>query len=376
MSDIFLNKGKLDKIMGKVVWIGLGVVIGVIVLILGIIFLAGYFSKDSLGCPIGGLPGYEDSIILKMIEPGKMAGGEGIGEESYSFRDGKKQSLCCYDVKDSTDKRYKLCDYADSKNQSVYYDVLYEYKTGEFIKTRETLPQYGALCYYYYDEKGDISGRYCAPKTEPVQEQPEPTSLNDCKQITEPNSQDQCYKKIAVKEGDKSICNLYNNLEFKPICLLEVACVTGDESICTEKGVFESGCYKCVAIKNNDGTLCTKVGDASMRESCFSNFKDINFNPDSIFTINKLSCTEDSTSIELTPTQNLELFGFSIYFNNPTQSFSISNSYDKIQMPSKINQGYSYQVENSKYYFNGPADSIRIAFTIDTGDYSTSIINC
>jgi hypothetical protein len=144
--------------MGKAFWIGF-----VVILIVAGVCMYIYFftSPKNTSCPIGGIPGEEDSIILKMINPGELAGGLGIGAESYTFRDDNEISLCCYDVEDSSDKRFKICDYTNPTNTSIYYEVLYEYKNGAFVKTRETLPEYGTRCFYYYDNSGQISSRYC-----------------------------------------------------------------------------------------------------------------------------------------------------------------------------------------------------------------------
>ncbi|MFH1365563.1 MAG: hypothetical protein ABIH28_03195 [archaeon] len=241
-----------------------------------------YFKNDPFYgdyCIVGGFPGQEDSLVIKMIEPGKFASGEGTDKEEHNFRNGKTIPLCCYELKNSDGKILKICDYFDKEEESIFYEVLYEYQR-DFVKVKETIPKEGVLCYYYFYENGEVSGMYCQDSTEFEKQMEERISLSKCNQIENLYQRESCYSQIATKSKDKVICYSLQNSSLRNACLNEISCQTGDILIC-ERFEKELGlasqetnlCYNCIAKVNNNKTVCLKITNDSLKSDCLNYFK-------------------------------------------------------------------------------------------------------
>lgn len=107
------------------------------------------------------------------------------------------------------------------------------------------------------------------------------SSLEQCDKITVNTAwKTTCYNKFAKISGDKTICADIEPDLIQDKCYFDVACEIGDISICEmfeeDKGTTYSStvlCYKCVAIKNNDESICEKIHDNGVKEDCLNNFR-------------------------------------------------------------------------------------------------------
>jgi len=125
------------------------------------------------------------------------------------------------------------------------------------------------------------------------------TSVDDCNNITDAAQKNSCFVEVAKLKKDVSICNfvqtgkedcyieiaklkksketcyLIQITYIKNECLSEVACVTGDLSLCE---LFESEfgsaslttvyCYDCVAKQSNTPSLCEKIVNTTVKTAC------------------------------------------------------------------------------------------------------------
>tara|TARA_Y100000310_G_scaffold220343_1_gene221852 strand:- start:684 stop:1799 length:1116 start_codon:yes stop_codon:yes gene_type:complete len=360
------------------------IVVLVIAVLLGILFGASYFmNKGKISCP--STP--EGQTIFRLPLQGILAGGKQTGAETHKFVNGESVSVCCADVKSADGRDFKDCIHYDEEGKQDY-QVVWEKKSGALTKIKEDLPWQGSQCIYDFNGNDETwTGRYCYDpnkQTEP-ETQKEPTSLSDCQSITDQYQKDSCYRKIAKLKEDKSICADIQTDFVQSLCYSDVACETGDVSICE---MFENElspthadtttCYECVAVKNNDGSLCAKVRDNYIRERCYSKFQS-DINPNTIFSVSNINCGNDETSLDVTLNEDINLIDFKLGFENPTQGFFTGANWKyTIDKTFNVGETNSYTVVYSNYMgnFEGPATSVKISFTTDTGDYLIGPLQC
>ena len=96
---------------------------------------------------------------------------------------------------------------------------------------------------------------------------------------------DQCYKEIAVSGEHPSICGKIENTDIKDDCHKEVAVSREDPSICskiedkptwgwyhgrsTETNIKREECYKDIAVSKGDPSICDKIKIDGMRDDCY-----------------------------------------------------------------------------------------------------------
>jgi len=258
---------------------GIKIILSILVIILILIGIASIFyfmSKPKINCPKSS----EDDYVLRFPIPktATIAGGKQTGAENYKFVTGEKVLVCCAEVETSDGRRFKDCINSNYGEEKKDYKVVWEEINGELVKFAESITEGELECIYDFDESGEQSGRYCYDPNEELEEteREEPTSLSDCQSITDQYQKDSCYREIANLKEDKTICADIQTDFVQSLCYSDVACETGDVSICEmfEKELSPTHadtvlCYKCVAIKNNDISLCEKIKDNYFKSNCY-----------------------------------------------------------------------------------------------------------
>lgn len=109
----------------------------------------------------------------------------------------------------------------------------------------------------------------------PILPRPSPTpDLSACERLPDDSSQQYgCYKEAAIAAQDPSICDAPSISGWKPMCLLAVAEVAPNETICAYFQVhytsFMENCLTNVAIAGRDATRCDTISYESLRNGCY-----------------------------------------------------------------------------------------------------------
>ncbi|MDD5110742.1 MAG: hypothetical protein PHI63_06055 [Patescibacteria group bacterium] len=103
--------------------------------------------------------------------------------------------------------------------------------------------------------------------------QPTP-DLTACERMAPDSSQQyDCYREAAVAAEDPAICDAPTISGWKPMCMLAVAEVSTDETVCDYFKVHYTGfmehCIANVAIVNRDTTRCSAIQDKLWHDECY-----------------------------------------------------------------------------------------------------------
>lgn len=108
--------------------------------------------------------------------------------------------------------------------------------------------------------------------------QPTP-DLTACDRLAADSSQQfDCVRDIAVAAKDAAVCDFPKISGWKPLCLLAVAEVVTDESVCSYFKVHYTGfmehCIGNVAVANRNAVRCSTIQDTSWHDECYSKIAD------------------------------------------------------------------------------------------------------
>jgi hypothetical protein len=97
-------------------------------------------------------------------------------------------------------------------------------------------------------------------------------SVDDCDGLNQTETE-RCYNAVSSVTQDKSLCeNIREGFE-KDDCLLDIACMTSDISICSSFdsiSLAKDSCYDCVAKGTNDPSICENIADENLASQCKS----------------------------------------------------------------------------------------------------------
>ncbi len=332
----------------------MGWIIAIVIIALAVAsYFILFFNNGGISCPI--TP--EGEAVIRMPLSGIIAVGKQTGAENHELITVGKISLCCAEVESSEGRGFKDCIRTEDEE---FYGITWEIKNRNLVKVREVVPWQGLTCYYDFDSKGDWV-RSCQDEEEEINiEKPEYNSIEECENLQD-TSRSICYYEVACKTGDVSICEMFEE----------------------EKGYSHAStttCYSCVAVTNEDGALCNKVFDNYLRSKCYENFEEESFDPNTAFTVTDLNCGATQAIFSVVLNQELVLLDFGISFRVPTQGFSTSGSRTWTEEHKTFIEGQTkeYLITYTDYMGNfvGPPETMSLYFTTDTGQYNTDSLNC
>ena len=111
------------------------------------------------------------------------------------------------------------------------------------------------------------------------------SDVNYCEKINEESVKPYCYKDVAVKKNDLSICDKIesNDNSNKDECYMRIAIKREDNSLCDElKGEFRGQCYNQISLQEADFSFCEKLLGVGQYQCYYhaillsSNYFDIN----------------------------------------------------------------------------------------------------
>jgi hypothetical protein len=94
------------------------------------------------------------------------------------------------------------------------------------------------------------------------------TELAACGAETDAVKKGMCYKKMAFERGDGELCTLIANQDERERCLLVVAQLTENATLCQNVVVIKDDCLIAVAGQNGDEALCAQVQNQSLSGIC------------------------------------------------------------------------------------------------------------
>src|SRR3989338_6372804 len=109
--------------------------------------------------------------------------------------------------------------------------------------------------------------------------------LSACERLPYDSSkQYDCFRDAAVTAKDATICNYPGISNWKPLCLLAVAKVVTDETVCSyfqdHYTTFMDDCQVNIAIAKNDTAWCGTVQDQRLHDECFKKIALAGYQPE------------------------------------------------------------------------------------------------
>ncbi|MBL7160629.1 MAG: hypothetical protein ISS93_02120 [Candidatus Aenigmarchaeota archaeon] len=109
-------------------------------------------------------------------------------------------------------------------------------------------------------------------------------NISICELIEITNEREFCYKGIAEKNKDQSICDMISPFSVaweagpltRDLCYQDVAAAARDPSLCklVQNSEDQNGCFKMMARLMKDYTLCASIADQYFRDVCYSSVAD------------------------------------------------------------------------------------------------------
>ncbi len=97
------------------------------------------------------------------------------------------------------------------------------------------------------------------------------SKIDNCQNVQDLNYRDLCYLQKAINESDSNYCNKFSatasGSQMRPYCLLEIAKLTGDESLCKGNQQYVEECKNIIAVKNKNPDMC--LGITHDNSDCF-----------------------------------------------------------------------------------------------------------
>ena len=104
-----------------------------------------------------------------------------------------------------------------------------------------------------------------------------PEDLAICEKIQNTEDKELCYRRVAVKKKDPSICDLIQRdpNPIKEKCFMDVAIEKKDVSICNKNQVqiWKNLCFTGVAIAKKDSSICDLISDEEAKDTCHKNIE-------------------------------------------------------------------------------------------------------
>ncbi len=135
---------------------------------------------------------------------------------------------------------------------------------------------------YYYADLPKVNEKTFIPKTN--------WSLNDCESMDSSESKNECFKAVAISEGNESICNKISDIDLKNLCLIDIAYYYERVELCEKSIEAKSECALDLALKTSNAKYCDKTNIE--QETCKQAFLEKNKAKCSTLTLGRFECTQ------------------------------------------------------------------------------------